>query len=84
MRRWQSTLVTPSLVGLVPAALVGAAVLYVTWSDNLSMTIRDENGVNWSYWLGLGVSWAIPTFVLVTAVAAAIIRFARPCNRSSV
>lgn len=66
-----------SLVGSIPAILVGAGVLYITWSDNLSMTIRDENGVDWAYWLILGASWALPTFVLVTAIAAVTLRFAR-------
>ena len=77
MRPWRGTLLKASMVGLVPAVLVGAAVLYVTWSDNLSMTIRDEKGVDWAYWLIQGASWALPTFVLVTAVAAVILRFAR-------
>jgi hypothetical protein len=77
MRPWRSTLLKASVVGLVPAILVGAAVLYISWSDNLSMTIRDENGVDWAYWLLLGASWALPTFVLFTAVAAVILRFTR-------
>ena len=77
MRRRRGTLLKASLLGLVPAVVVGAAVLYVTWADNLSMTIRDENGVYWGYWLGLGASWAVPTFVLVTVVAAVILRFSR-------
>lgn len=77
MRRWRGTLLKASLVGLVPAVLVGAAVLYVSWTENLSMTIRDENGVDWAYWLMLGASWALPTFVLVTVIAAVILRIAR-------
>jgi len=77
VRRWRGTLLKASLVGLVPAVLVGAAVLYVSWTENLSMTIRDENGVDWAYWLMLGASWALPTFVLVTVIAAVILRIAR-------
>jgi hypothetical protein len=70
-------LVKASLVGSIPAVLVGAAVMYVTWSDNLSMTIRGEDGVDWSYWLMLGVSWALPAFVLFTVIAAVVLRSGR-------
>jgi len=77
MRRRRGALWKASPVGLFPAVLVGAVVLNVTWSDNLSMTIRDENGVDWAYWLMLGASWALPTFVLVTGIVAVILRFAR-------
>lgn len=74
---WRQTLGKASVVGVVPAALVGSVVMYVTWTDNLSMTIRDETGVDWLYWLMLGGSWAIPTFILTTAVAALALRLTR-------
>jgi hypothetical protein len=77
MGRWQRDLVQASLFGLVPAILVGALVLYVTWADNLGTAIRNEDGVDWLYWLMLGGAWALPAFVLITAVAAVVLRFAR-------
>jgi hypothetical protein len=78
MKRWRDTLVKASLVGLSLAVLVGALVMYLAWADDLSTTIRDEERrVDWSYWLMRGGSWALLTFVPVTAVAAVILRFAR-------
>jgi hypothetical protein len=70
-------LVKASLVGLIPAVLVGGVFMYIAWSENLSMTIRDENGVDWLYWFMVGGSWALPVFVLVTVIAAVVLRVRR-------
>lgn len=67
-------LVMASLVGLIAAVLFGAVFMYIAWSENLSMTIRDDNGVHWLYWLMLGASWALPVFVLITVIAAVVLR----------
>ena len=75
MGRVRHRLSKAALLGLTVAIPLGAAVMYLAWAENLSMTIHDGNGgVDWVYWLMMGASWAVPAFVIVTAIATLVLR----------
>lgn len=38
---------------------LGALMLYVAWDHNPQGEFRDETGVHWLAWLGIGFSWFI-------------------------
>jgi hypothetical protein len=75
MGRWQRALVKASLIGLITGVLVGGLLMYIAWTENLSMTVHDGEGGNldWSYWLMIGASWAVPAFVVGTVVSGVVL-----------
>jgi hypothetical protein len=74
MGPWRRKLSKAALVGLMVAIPLGGGVMYLAWGENLSMTIRDGNGtVDWVYWLMIGASWAVPAFVIATAIATVVL-----------
>ncbi len=66
LRRWRR----PLAGALGVASLLGAAaavwMMAAAWEHNPMRTIRDENGADWPYLMGIGLSW----FVAVAALAA--------------
>lgn len=50
---------------LVFAILVGSLAMLIAWQHNPQCEIHCGGLVNWSYWLLIGVSWAVPTYVLM-------------------
>jgi mannose/fructose/N-acetylgalactosamine-specific phosphotransferase system component IIC len=64
-------LLRASAVALFMAILVGATFMYIAWADNAQQEIHNGEGgnIDWAYWLGIGASWAVATFVVVELVA---------------
>jgi hypothetical protein len=63
-------------IGTLGGALVAAAAMYAAWQHNPQGEIYDESGVDWGYWLVIGVSWFLPTTFVLSIGAGVVLRIA--------
>jgi len=43
--------------------LVGGIAMYIAWQHNPQCEIHCDGNIQWRYWLIIGLSWAITTYV---------------------
>ena len=46
------------------ALLVGGTMMHIAWKHNAQSEIHSNGTIDWFYWITIGFSWAIPTFIL--------------------
>ena len=63
-------------IGTLGGLLVAAAMMYVAWQHNPQGEIYDESGVDWGYWLIIGVTWFLPTASMLSIATGGIFRIA--------
>lgn len=52
----------------------GGVMMYVAWHHNPQCSIHCSRlGVSWGNWLFIGISWAVPTFVVAFMVLGALV-----------
>ncbi|MBI3561163.1 MAG: hypothetical protein HY080_05535 [Gammaproteobacteria bacterium] len=67
----------PLLVGCVGGLIVGGFMMVAAWEHNPQGAIHNENGIEWGYWLFIGVSWFLPVFVVLAVVSYIAVRLAK-------
>ena len=53
------------LISTIIALIVSIVMMNVTWEHNSQGEIHSEIGVDFTYWLLLGMSWFVMAFLLV-------------------
>jgi hypothetical protein len=60
------------IAGCVLGAMVAGFVMYAAWDHNPQEEFHGMNGIQWLPWFGVGLSWFVPTFVLITIVVGVV------------
>ena len=60
------------LAGAVTSAAATVVIVVWEWLENPGGIFRNADGTNWEFVLETAASWLVPTFVYVTALAAAL------------
>jgi len=68
MTKRSRRILTALIIGIVIGLCCASLMMYVAWNHNAQGEIQNENGVNWYYWMAIGLSW-----FAVTAPIAGII-----------
>jgi len=53
------------LISTLIAVMVSIVMMYVAWKYNSQGEIHSEIGIDFTYWLLLGMSWFVMVFLLV-------------------
>jgi hypothetical protein len=64
-------------ISLVPAILAAGVIMYISWQHNPQCEIHCEGKINWGYWLLLGFSGFVSTWLISHALVVGI-RFVKP------
>ncbi len=74
----RSRLISTLLVGATFVGLICAAfMMYVAWQHNAQGEIHNEEGIDWVYWLLIGLSWFFVTVAIPYLIALAIFLWQR-------
>ncbi len=58
------------LAGLLTSVVITAVFTTLDWIRNYGELFRDETGTHWNIVFETATSWALPTFLYVTVIAA--------------
>jgi hypothetical protein len=67
----------PVAAGLTIGLLAGVLMMAAAWEHNPQGKFRDEGGVHWGAWLGVGAAWLLVVGAVATALAFALRRVLR-------
>ncbi len=57
----KSNIIISTIMGLI----VSITIMYLAWEHNSQGEIYSEEGINFSYWILMGMTWFSMTFVVV-------------------
>jgi hypothetical protein len=66
-RQWKLWLWS-AFVGFGVGAVVAALAMWAAWSHNMQGEIYNEVGIDWLYWLLIGLSWFLPSSFVCTLI----------------
>jgi len=65
---------TATLFGSIFGSLIAAVMMYVAWQHNVQGEIHGDTGINWQYWLLIGMTWFALSAPLCSFVAGVLLR----------
>jgi hypothetical protein len=68
------TFARAALIGLLPAVVVAALLMYIAWQHNPQGEFHESGRIHWGDWLLLGFVYALPVWLIGATVAAVVLR----------
>jgi hypothetical protein len=60
------------LISFVVGAIVMGLIMYASWDHQSQCEIHCDGTVEWAYWLLIGFSWFVPSFVSTFILSAGV------------
>ena len=79
----RGALVWAAFLGAIAGLIVGGIAMAAAWQHNTQGEIRVDGNIDWGYWILIGISWALPTALIVGPLMFVFWKAVTAANRSS-